>query len=118
MNNQLAALYLIHSCSISKNNLLIHAAIECHPLLSIANGIITYTPDNTSNYVLGTVATYSCNAGYVLALSVGSETRTCMENDNVDVIGDFDGQAPTCIGKLNVQEHMHGVWFMSPLRGV
>ena len=49
------------------------------------------------------MATYSCNAGYVLDLSVGSKTRTCRDDDNaMDVIGEFDGQAPTCIGKLIV----------------
>ena len=84
-----------------------HVAFECLPLASITNGFIRYAPDTTPNYVQGTVATYSCNTGYVLDLTVGSRTRTCTENNNVmDVIGDFDGQAPTCIGELMVLEHM------------
>ena len=84
------------------------AAIECPPLLSIANGFITYAPNDTRNYALGTVATYSCNTGFVLDLSVGSRTRTCTDNDNVmDAIGEFDGQTPTCIGELIVPDHMH-----------
>ena len=92
------------------NNLFFLAAIECHPLLSIANGFIKYYPDDTPNYALGTVATYSCDAGYVLDLSVGSVTRTCTDNGNVmDAIGEFDGQAPTCIGELIVPDHMHDI---------
>ena len=71
--------------------------------MNITNGFIRYAPDTTPNYTLGTVATYSCNTGYVLDLSVGSRTRTCTENDNViNAIGEFSGEAPTCIGKLIV----------------
>ena len=71
--------------------------------MNITNGFIRNAPDNTPNYTLGTVATYSCDAGYVLDPTVGSRTRTCTENDNViNAIGEFSGEAPTCIGKLIV----------------
>ena len=83
--------------------------------MSISNGFIRYSPDSAPNYAQGTVAIYSCNPGYVLDLSVGSASRTCTDNDNVmDMIGEFDGQAPTCIGMLIVSEHMHSVqkWFV------
>ena len=71
--------------------------------MSITNGFIRYAPDTTPNYALGTVATYSCNTGYVLDLSVGSASRTCMDDDNaVDMIGVFDGQAPTCTGEAYI----------------
>ena len=66
----------------------------------IANGImITYAPDSISNYSLGTIATYSCNAGFSLDLSAGSEIRHCKDDGDNDTEGVFDGQAPTCICK-------------------
>ena len=77
----------------------VHIAIECEPLPVIANGVITYAPDSVQNYSLGTVATYSCNAGFSLDLSDGSETRTCLDDGDSDAEGVFDGQAPTCVCK-------------------
>ncbi len=75
-------------------------AIECPPLQPITNGFITYAPDNTSDYDLGTVATYACNAGFVLDLSLGgSEMRTCVDDNGLDAIGVFDRQAPICVRK-------------------
>ena len=72
-----------------------HAAIiQCPPLPAITNGSITYAPDN--QYNLGTVATYDCDAGFVLDLSLGgSEMRTCVG----DTEGLFDNQAPICVHK-------------------
>ena len=75
-------------------------AIECLPLDPITNGFITYAPDTASNYDLGTVATYDCDSGFVLDLSLGgSEMRTCMDDNGLDAIGVFDRQTPRCIGK-------------------
>ena len=77
-------------------------AIECPPLDPITNGVITYAPDTTSNYDLGTVATYDCNAGFVLDLSQGgSMTRTCFDDLDNDAEGVFSGQEPRCIRKLS-----------------
>ena len=77
---------------------LLHTAIECPPLLAISNGVITYATDTTANYDLGTVATYSCDAGYFLDLSLGgSETRTCVDDNGLDAMGEFDRQEPRCI---------------------
>ena len=78
---------------------IIHTAIECEPLPVIANGVITYTPDRVPNYNLGTTATYSCNTGFSLDLSAGSETRTCVDDGDNDAEGVFTGQAPTCVRK-------------------
>ena len=72
------------------------AAIECEPLPPIVNGFITYTPDNSANYNLGTIAFYACYSGYFLS---NSETRTCRDDNVKDAFGKFDGQAPTCVGK-------------------
>ncbi len=74
--------------------------IECLPLDPITNGFITYAPDTASNYNLSTVATYECDAGYFLDLSLGgSEMRTCVDDLDNDAEGVFSGQAPACIRK-------------------
>ena len=78
---------------------IIHTAIECEPLPVIANGVITYALDSIQNYSLGTTATYSCNVGFSLDLSAGSETRTCVDDGDNDAEGVFNGQAPTCVRK-------------------
>ena len=72
-------------------------AIECEQLDEIANGFITYTVDLTADFELGTTATYDCNEGYFLDLSVGSEVRTCVDDNDGDALGVFDGQAPACV---------------------
>ena len=52
--------------------------------------MITYSDDTRG---MGTVATYSCNTGYVL---VGDMTRTC---DGADT---WSGTDPTCEGENGV----------------
>ena len=76
--------------------------IQCSPLTAITNGVITYAPDITPNYDLGTVATYDCDTGFALDLSLGgSMTRTCFDDLDNDAEGVFSGQAPRCIRKYN-----------------
>ncbi len=76
------------------------AAIQCNPLNPITNGVITYATNTTPNYDLNTVATYACNAGFFLDLSLGGSTfRTCVEDDGLDAIGEFNNLAPRCICK-------------------
>ena len=75
-------------------------AIECEPLPPIANGVITYGVGMTPNYELGTVATYTCNSGFVLDFTGGgSETRTCVDDGDGDALGVFNGNVPSCVGK-------------------
>ncbi len=78
----------------------LHTAIVCRALPAITYGSITYAPETTPDYDLGTVATYTCDAGFVLDLSLGgSVMRTCVDDmDNV-AIGEFDRQEPRCIRK-------------------
>ena len=71
-----------------------YTAIKCLPLPPINNGFVTYAPDTTPNYDLGTVATYTCNNGSSMT---GSETRTCVDDDGMGV---FMGNAPSCVCKL------------------
>ncbi len=83
-------------------HILSHAAIQCPLIPAIPNGVITYAPDNTPNYDLGTVATFTCKTGFVVDLSLGGyEIRTCMDDNGVDAIGVFDRQAPRCVRKSN-----------------
>ncbi len=55
----------------------------------------------TANYSLGTVATYTCNAGFFLDTSAAgsSATRLCVDDFDGDAEGIFDLQPPTCIRK-------------------
>ncbi|XP_064386685.1 complement decay-accelerating factor-like [Halichondria panicea] len=74
--------------------------IICRTLPDIPNGFITYAPDTTPDYDLGTVATYACNPGFVLDLSLGgSEMRTCFDDIENDAEGAFDRPAPRCFRK-------------------
>ena len=76
------------------------AAKQCPPLLPITDGFITYATDTTPKYDFGTVATYACDAGFVLDFSLGgSVTRTCVDDIDNDAEGGFNGQAPRCIRK-------------------
>ena len=53
------------------------------------------------NYELGTVATYSCDAGFVLDFTLGGTVmRTCVDDGDNDAEGIFDGQAPICVRKF------------------
>ena len=60
-----------------------------------------YAINPAPNYALGTIATYACNNGFVLDLSVGSEKRICIDDDDNDSVGIFDLMEPSCIGKQN-----------------
>ena len=76
-----------------------HTAIQCEPLAAIDNGMISYSTTGSPNYALGTVATYSCNTGFVLDLSVGFEMRTCVDDGDNDALREFSGTAPSCVGE-------------------
>ena len=75
-------------------NTIFFTAIEC-PSLSLTNGSIVYVSDTTPEFEIGTVATHSCDAGFAL---VGGMARTCMDDNQVDIVGEWSGSAPTCKG--------------------
>ncbi len=85
---------------VIKCSVVFHTAIECHTLPDVPNGFITYSTDDTPDYDLGTVATYACDPGFVLDLSLrGSEMRTCIDDMDNDAEAVFDRQAPICVRK-------------------
>ena len=55
--------------------------------------MILYAADTTPEFEIGTVATHTCITGFAL---VGDMTRTCMDNDQADIVGVWSGSAPTC----------------------
>ncbi len=64
----------------------------CSDLSAPTNGeSISYNAGTMNNRPVNTVATYTCNDGYVL---MGDATRTCQSD------GDWSSTAPTCAGKL------------------
>ncbi len=78
---------------------ILNTAIECPALPVFANGMIVYTTDVTSDFDLGTTATYSCNEGYTLDLSIGVKVKTCIDDGNNDAVGVFSDREPACVRK-------------------
>ncbi len=77
-----------------------HAVVECPPLQPINNGFVTYKPGGLPKYSLGTLATYSCNNGFIFDMSTESKKRTCKED--IGIIGVWNGLQPFCVRKLKV----------------
>ncbi len=61
-------------------------ALECPAFPPIPNGVITYDPDMIANFAVGTVATHTCNEGYLLL----GGPRTCLPG------GTWSGLTPVC----------------------
>ncbi len=86
-------MYFISLCCTTLHNFVRHlklfssTAVECPALPLIPNGNITYGPDMTADFAVGTVATHTCNEGYLL---LGSETRECL------VGGRWSSLTPVC----------------------
>ncbi len=81
--------WILHPISIP-------TAIMCPPLPAITNGMISYSPDVTPDYDLGTNATYTCEAGFYLE---GDEVRMCVDDDGMDATGVWSGHEPICVCK-------------------
>ncbi len=91
MNSYIVILYAVF--------FIFNTAIECLVLPAFANGMIVYATDVDPNFDLGTTATYSCDDGYTLDLSIGVEVRTCIDDGDNDAEGVFSGQEPACVRK-------------------
>ena len=59
------------------------------------NGMISYDPDVTPGFDLGTIATYLCNEDHIL---IGDGSRVCNEGDDESTIGEWSGNDPLCRG--------------------
>ena len=73
------------------------AVIECPTLTAPSNGQVSYTTDLSSRFDIGTVATFSCDAGF--SLNGTTTTLTCADDDQADTIGTWRGTEPSCLGK-------------------
>ncbi len=83
-----------------------HTAIECPPLPTFTNGMISYSPDISPNFDLGTDATYTCDAGFFLDVTASSQVRTCIDDYGMDTIGVWSVQEPSCIRKLSTMNFL------------
>ena len=73
---------------ISLNYLLAFLVGLCQEIHFTANGVISVSDVR----VIGENATYTCDSGYELDPTSGSEVRTCQAD------GTWSGSAPTCVG--------------------
>ncbi len=64
---------------------------QCPELAPIPNGAITYGPDMTADFEVDTVATHSCDSGFLLS---GPETRVCLDTRR------WSRRIPVCRGTL------------------
>lgn len=91
------------------DNFFSDTAITCNDISDPVNGQITFAPDTQSPFLHGTIASYSCTfdgenrIGF--GLEGGNETRTCV-GDGSSATGDWNGIAPTCERKTNVQSYL------------
>ena len=79
------------------------AVIECPTLTAPSNGQVSYPTDMSSPFEIGTVATFSCDAGF--SLNGTTATLTCADDDQADTIGTWGGTEPSCLGK-SLLSHM------------
>ncbi len=66
---------------------LFNKSTACLELPSLANGFIQYGVDTTLGFDEGTIATHTCNDGFLL---IGNMARECLAS------GDWSGQPPEC----------------------
>ena len=83
---------LARECGCHLEICVYNTAIEC-PVLSLTNGGVTYVVDTTAEFEIRTIATHTCNASFAL---VGDMTRTCADDDQLDIIGVWSGSPPSC----------------------
>lgn len=69
----------------------------CPDIPNPINGQIYFTPDFLAPFDFGSMAKYSCDAGF--GLNGGDIVRVC-EGTSDSPIGSWSGEAPTCIRKL------------------
>ncbi len=65
----------------------------CDSLPPLENGAVAYSLNQTMLLSFGTVATYTCDTGYVM--SAGEAVRSC-DGDDASTIGYWTGPDPVC----------------------
>ena len=58
-----------------------------------------YLVDVTPEFEIGATAMHVCDPGFAL---VGSMNRTCVDDNQEDIVGVWNESAPTCDGKFLV----------------
>ncbi|XP_064387545.1 latrophilin-like protein 1 isoform X4 [Halichondria panicea] len=83
--------------------------VECPPLQPIKNGFVTYNkPGGLPKYSLGTLATYSCNKGFIFDRSTEITKRTCTED--IGIIGVWNGLQPFCVSGCDAEVYQNYSW--------
>ena len=67
-------------------------------MLSLTNSVVKYVVDTTVEFEIMTIASHTCNVGYAL---VGVMTRTCMDDDQLDIVGEWSDSPPIAYYELN-----------------
>ena len=73
----------------------------CPALTAPTNGQVSY--DMTSPYQIGTVARFTCNAGFSLNGAV--DMLICADDDQLDTVGTWGGTEPTCPRKSTISRY-------------
>ena len=85
------------SICIHKQHHPLFTEIKCPALTAPINGQVSYTTDMSSSFDIGTIATFSCDAGF--SLNGDTATLACADDDQADTIGTWGGTEPSCLGK-------------------
>ena len=84
----LNSLYFVNAYSMYVICNIYNSLVTC-PALNLSNGVVSYNkpPFNNTEYVVGTVASFSCNIGYYISQNI---SRTCQ------LSGMWTQQTPIC----------------------
>ena len=76
--------------------------------------MITYDATSTTDLEIGTVATHLCDARFAL---VGNMKRTCVDDNQEDIVGVWSESAPTCERKEFVNHAIPNILYKPYLLG-
>ena len=74
---------------------------------------MSYATDTTPEFEIGTVAIFTCNAGFSLNGTLG--VLTCVDDDQLDNVGTWGGTEPTCQRKFRykvLKKHVSGISYL------
>ena len=86
---------------------------QCPELEPIENGFITYDPDMTPDFDIGTIAIHQCDPGFIL---VGAMFRNCTVG--IDGTGEWNENPPTCERKVIYEYKLWPIFGQSPILSI